>query len=785
MNPLATLTYYLRHRRQTLMVIGLVSLMTFGVCIMVRLLDSVPESYKTAANYLTRVNLVFANGPVLDPGVVAQIRTYQGIAQVIPEKGLEISLPPVISAHHFFGVSEVDMRMLLEVCDLRLKEGRLPIASTNQFVVTEEMAAAMGIQIGDRIDSSVGKDIGGESWYASIPVPIELVGILEGVGPGESIRLGMVSYEFVNNHELFGPPWVPGLILIPQPGHISEVENFLENEIAPQNVTVSTYQKSLKKNSGLSSFFYILFGIIDILVAVVITQVIGVINRIVQARRLDEFGVLNAIGYGKRWLICRLTFEAVGITCMGWLAGLVLSWMGFAALRMWLFEPRGLELGFTNLTPIWFSLPIPLISSTGVAAITWRTFTRLDAIAIIERGKLSLETGITPKPVKHSSMKSLYPKTYHLRHRRQGLIVFVTMSLMILGVSFPAFLFTPIGDAMRAFAEPLRQIGIVTPLMQGPIDSGVTAQLKSHPMVARAIPAVELEMVVQVPPLAWPISIYGVTENDLKELLTLFSVHVQEGRLPRPNANEVVLSEAMALNRELNVGDRIGQPVNEDDPNIRTEMEIVGILSPTNTGNDLWLGFASYEYLTSHELYVSHSIHMLTIPQGGQKAGMDAFLREEVNPDLIEAYTYDWMLKNYQLLVVLFLAIVGIVELVITIVAAVALAVLSYVLFAQRREEFGILHALGHERRWLVWRTVRETASAIGLAWLLSSVVCGFGLLGIQHGLYIPRGLSLNFFNPIPWLFTLPIPVAVIAASGGMVARMLRVLDPVSIIERR
>ena len=58
---------------------------------MVRLLDSVPESYKTAANYLTRINLVFANGPVLDPGVAAQIRTHPGVALVIPEKGLEIS----------------------------------------------------------------------------------------------------------------------------------------------------------------------------------------------------------------------------------------------------------------------------------------------------------------------------------------------------------------------------------------------------------------------------------------------------------------------------------------------------------------------------------------------------------------------------------------------------------------------------------------------------------------------------------------------------------------------
>jgi len=39
--------------------------------------------------------------------------------------------------------------------------------------------------------------------------------------------------------------------------------------------------------------------------------------------------------------------------------------------------------------------------------------------------------------------------------------------------------------------------------------------------------------------------------------------------------------------------------------------------------------------------------------------------------------------------------------------------------------------------------------------------------------------------NPTPWLFTLPIPLVVVAASTSTIARMLSKLDPVSIIERR
>jgi ABC-type lipoprotein release transport system permease subunit len=809
MNPLSPLTYYRRHKRQTLLLVGLVSLMTLGVCAMVRLLDSVPEGYQTAGNYLTRVSLVSAGGPMLDPGVVSRIRTYPGVAQAIQEKGLDISLPPIISEHHLFGISKTDMQTLMDACDLRLKEGRLPRPSTNEMTLSEEMVNAMGIQIGDRIDRTIGRNWSGESWYDAIPAPLELVGILEGTGPGPSVRMGFVSHEYVSNHELFGPPWVPGLVVIPQEGHKAEVDEFLEAEIASLRIEVMTHRLLSEHAASFSFFFYLMFGVVDVVVAAVMALVIGVINQISQTKRLEEFGVLNALGHGKGQLVRRLTLEAVGMTGMGWVGGLALSWLLFAALKVGFYEPRGLVLDLADLTPIWFSLPIPLVTAVVVASSTMRTFSRLDAVAVVERGKLSMEADGKRKAgkrsrVPNSSIKPLSPKTFYQRHRHRGVILLVSMGAMILGVSFPAFLFAPMGDAMQAFAEPLRQIGIITPRMEGTVDPGVTAQARTHPTVAQVIPAVELELAVQVPPLDWPISVYGVSEVDLQTLVNLYGVQVKEGRLPRPHASEVVLSEAIALNRDLHVGDEIGQPANKDDHNIPTEMVIVGILSRPSaslhyvqsrqlrTGssqdrgrNDLWLGFASYEYLTSHELYASHPVHLLVIPNEGQKAEMDAWLREEVNPELVEAYTFEWMRTNYRLMALIFLAVFGVVEVIIAIVAAAALAVLSYVFFAQRRQEFGVLHAIGHSRPWLILRTVRETAIIVTVAWLASAVVCGIGLTGVQFGLYAPRGLSLNFFNPAPWLFTLPIPLTVIAASGGLVAWMLRRLDPVSIIERR
>ena len=124
-------------------------------------------------------------------------------------------------------------------------------------------------------------------------------------------------------------------------------------------------------------------------------------------------------------------------------------------------------------------------------------------------------------------------------------------------------------------------------------------------------------------------------------------------------------------------------------------------------------------------------------------------------------------------------------EIGIAIIAAIAVATMNYVFFSQRRQEFGVLHAVGHSRPWLILRTVKETASVVTVAWLISAVVYGISMICAQLIVYAPKGLSLNLFNPIPWLFTLPIPLAVVIASTGTISHMLRKLDPVSVIERR
>ena len=99
---------------------------------------------------------------------------------------------------------------------------------------------------------------------------------------------------------------------------------------------------------------------------------------------------------------------------------------------------------------------------------------------------------------------------------------------------------------------------------------------------------------------------------------------------------------------------------------------------------------------------------------------------------------------------------------------------LQAIFFAQRRDEFGILHAVGYSRRRLVLRALRESVSVVSIAWVVGVAICAAAFLYAHLNFYVPRGLRLNLYNPWPWLFTMPIPLAIAAASTGTIARRMR-----------
>jgi hypothetical protein len=567
------------------------------------------------------------------------------------------------------------------------------------------------------------------------------------------------------------------------------VDDFLETTISSKSTEVETFAMLAEFLALARVAVYLIFGIVNSVVAVVMALAVGVINQIAMTKRLDEFGLLHALGRHRRQLIRRLTLETATVAGLGHLAGLGIALAVMSWLKNGLFYNLGMELNLLNLAPFLFVLPIPLITVALTFLSVRRIFGRLDAVAIVEQGKLSEESkrhqarkhSRTPR----SSARPLSSLTFYLRHRRRGVLMILSTALMVLGIALPVFLFSSMTGALRPYMEYLQYVSVVSPI-HSELDPSVVGQIRSHPTVARTIPAISLGMQMILPPWGTTdVRIYGVSEADLPILLELFGLQVQEGRLPQPRSNEIVVSAAMAANRTLHVGDIIGGETDNDNAliidNLPTEMVIVGILSPDRP----WIGFASYEYLHSHELTSSRSPRLLVIPHEGQKQALDRWLEENIDSTQTRITIYEVLERDYREMTTSVVITFTLLECMIAAVAAVALATLNHIFFTQRREEFGILNAMGRSRRWLVLRTLKETGSVVGLAWVAGAVLCGVGLLGMQSFVYAPRGLTLDFFNIAPWLLTTPVPLAVALASVGTIAWMLSRLDPVTVIERR
>jgi ABC-type antimicrobial peptide transport system permease subunit len=233
------------------------------------------------------------------------------------------------------------------------------------------------------------------------------------------------------------------------------------------------------------------------------------------------------------------------------------------------------------------------------------------------------------------------------------------------------------------------------------------------------------------------------------------------------------------------VGDVIGgsaQPIYPHAPILPSELVVSGIFSPDA---DSWLSFSSLEFFQAHPDDWKNDLSLIVVPQAGQRAALDKWLESQIAGEQRTVLTYSNQQAWWQAAADTLLFTISLMESIVAIVAALALAGLNYLFVAQRQAEFGALYALGFSRRQLIGRVARETLYTTGAAWLTAILGCAAILMYMQSALYGPAGQKLNFLNPVPWLYTLPVPIAVLAAVAATTAWILSRLDPVAIIERR
>lgn len=373
--PLSIFTYYRRRRARALPVVLTTALAVFGIATVVGISNSLSDTMISNYGTLQKMSSVSPRVSLsLEPNVVSEIKTNPYVASAYPENGFSISVDLVAGGSYFalYGLSQEGIADVMSRFNTHVVEGRMLKPHTNEFVLSSEIGRARGLHVGDKIGGSADE----RDWLRTEFV---LVGLLEG-----EARMGFVSYEFLDEHQLWTPRRV-NLLVTAKDGQKEEFDQFLEEEIVSDYVRVSSYSTLLESMERNARNLFLVIGFVEAVVIGVITLAIGMLNYIYVMQRMGEYGILLAIGYGRFQLAVQAIMGNAILAGIGWVTGMALSTVSLAWLGSALFAPKALILDAFNVNALFITLPIAILIPVLNFPIIWRILSCIDPVSIIER----------------------------------------------------------------------------------------------------------------------------------------------------------------------------------------------------------------------------------------------------------------------------------------------------------------------------------------------------------------------------------------------------------------
>ena len=208
--------------------------------------------------------------------------------------------------------------------------------------------------------------------------------------------------------------------------------------------------------------------------------------------------------------------------------------------------------------------------------------------------------------------------------------------------------------------------------------------------------------------------IFFLSEGDIEDVFNALTLEIKAGRLPRPNTNEVALTNDIVLNKGKGLGDDVGSDVDKEDV-LPGRWRIVGILTGNVRG-----GIGSKEYLLDHydtlEGVTGRPYTLAVAARETMEEETASFLESlrsvTVNVDTVESVN-ERLDEEFASLDSTLWVLNGIAIVVITL----AVVLLNIIFFMQRANEFGLLAAIGYSRGFLIRKTALEAFVAIALGW--------------------------------------------------------------------
>jgi len=376
-DPLRSALYLKRNFRQLLPVLLILALATSLLVLVLTPTNTFRRTHQANLHSLDYFTIV---SPLLEkdfsPALLQILDFNPDMERRIPVKVFWVRYPMLVGEAFcpLILVEEEELPAMMERLGVELEDGRVPRKNSPEVIMHRNVAAARGLDMGDWFGAAVDPD-------DATPGKYQVVGLF-----GGEARLALGDYEHSSSPTYITSRSGDFQMVFARSGRKAESDYYLnfvkrDGDLILQVINADYVQNRIDKalrNLPLMKRF------IAAAAASIVALVIALLNVIVFRSRICEYGILVAIGRKRGRLLRKLATETAMLGLLGWVVGLALGYAGLALYNHLAFVPRGIIVDVGDLTAVWITAVLPVVSVAASFLALNRQLRKVDPIAILQ-----------------------------------------------------------------------------------------------------------------------------------------------------------------------------------------------------------------------------------------------------------------------------------------------------------------------------------------------------------------------------------------------------------------
>lgn len=366
--------YFLANKLKSISIIIIVILSIFTVYLITALVQAVFKTGEDSLiNALSEFSIITTKGNNIgiDEKTWNYILSQDSVEQIYNAYCEETSISNIFGTTSSFVIflSENDLNKMFSKSNFKLITGKMPSPLNYEIIMHETILKNKKLAIGDNLELSSGtyKIVGSYSGNSMLTLGIKNHKIEQYIELGSNIE---------NVH-------FAGIVI---PKNSLEDMNFMIDEIDNSDFDSWTASDLKRQFKEQSKSFSVILSIIVFVVISSISSAIGVVLNTLYNGRIDEFGILNAIGYNKKRIISKYILKEISLLIVfSWICGMIFSGIVLKIIDYKIFKPMGQTMPIFNIQSLLYTVvSLVVILIIAVVPIVVK-LSKTDLISVIER----------------------------------------------------------------------------------------------------------------------------------------------------------------------------------------------------------------------------------------------------------------------------------------------------------------------------------------------------------------------------------------------------------------